>query len=128
MIQPWQQILSIWNAKHRQNPLLFAQRVNSSGSRTCDLPSDCKFLFYNVTPGGDNGVADGFHAAVQAGAALGGFVSGADLVVVEEIFRPHLYRGEIRHNDVSTARIPCSRPNGWIVPGAVVAGSRTFGS
>ena len=26
----WQQILPIWNAKHRQNPLLFAQRVNSN--------------------------------------------------------------------------------------------------
>jgi hypothetical protein len=30
MIQWWQQILPIWNAKHRQNPLLFAQRVNSN--------------------------------------------------------------------------------------------------
>ena len=30
MIQWWQQILPIWNAKHWQNPLLFAQRVNSN--------------------------------------------------------------------------------------------------
>ena len=30
MISWWQQILPIWNAKHRQNPLLFAQRVNSN--------------------------------------------------------------------------------------------------
>ena len=36
MIQPWQQILPIWNAKHRQNPLLFAQRVNSNRSSLTD--------------------------------------------------------------------------------------------
>jgi len=73
-------------------------------------------------------IPDTFHPPLHAIHTFRRLVAGTDLVVVEEIFRPHLYRGEIRHNDVSTARIPCSRPNGWIVPGAVVAGSRTFGS
>ena len=45
-------------------------------------------LFSDVPAVSDQFIADGFHAQIQAAAALCGLVSGTDFVVVKLVFLP----------------------------------------
>ena len=78
-------------------------RLRRSGAIVPQSGHNRTLQSFGVSSVRDELIPDARHAGREAAPALGGFLAGADLVVVEHIFFPDADRGEVGHDHVG----PC---------------------